>query len=146
MASLKERHHDAPPLIVHWPLLYANKEFVGQGTLLNVSPWGCQVAGTMPVARGMVLKLWISPAHRGDALYVKEARVLWARSNEFGIELREVDVQDHQWLMNFFKECGHIFGQVARTYPEDGRASYIAPRFYGPEWSCPGGSMADDLT
>ena len=99
----------------------------------------------MPVARGMVLKLWISPAHRGDSLYVKEARVLWARSNEFGIEPREVDVQDHQWLMNFFKECGHIFGQVARTYPEDGRASYIAPRFYGPEWSCPG-AVADDLT
>jgi hypothetical protein len=109
MASLMSRHHDVPPVIVQWPLLYANKEIVGEGTLLNISHWGCQVAGTMPVARGMVLKLWISPAHRGDALYVKEARVLWVRSNEFGIELREVDVKDYQWLISFFDECGHSF-------------------------------------
>jgi hypothetical protein len=45
MASLKECHHDSPPVLVQWPLLYANKEFVGQGTLLNISHWGCQVAG-----------------------------------------------------------------------------------------------------
>lgn len=108
MASFKGHHKEAP-LIVQWPLLYANKEFVGQGTLLNVSQWECQVAGTMPVATGMVLKMWISPAHRGDALYVKEARVLWVRAHEFGMELREVDAQDHQWLMKFFKESGYNF-------------------------------------
>jgi hypothetical protein len=60
----------------------------------------------MPVASGMVLKVWISPADRGDALYVKEARVLWARAQEFGLELRQVDVKDHQWLISFFRECG----------------------------------------
>ena len=65
MASFKEcRHHIR--LTVQWPLLYANKELIGQGTLLSVSHWEsqvgeCKVAGTIPVTTGMVLKLWISP-------------------------------------------------------------------------------------
>jgi hypothetical protein len=64
MASLKAHHPDAPPLILHWPLLYANKELVGQGTLLTVSEREWQVVGTMPVKMGMGLKMWISPGHR----------------------------------------------------------------------------------
>ena len=109
MASIKARHPDAPPLILQWPLLYANKELVGQGTLLNVSQREWQVAGTMPVERGMGLKMWISPPHRDDALYVREARVLWAGANEFGLELRQMDVKNHQWLISFFRECRHSF-------------------------------------
>lgn len=111
MASVKEcRHHIR--LTVQWPLLYANKELIGQGTLLSVSHWEsqvgeCKVAGTIPVATGMVLKLWISPAHREDALYVEEARVLWTRANEFGLELHEVDDEDHQWLMKFLENGGN---------------------------------------
>jgi hypothetical protein len=88
MSVLKARGTHAP-LIVQWPLLYANTELVGQGTLLHVSHWGCQIAGTMPVAAGMVLKVWISPAHREEALYVKEARVLRAQANVFELELRQ---------------------------------------------------------
>lgn len=88
------------PLVVAWPLLYANKELIGEGTLLKLSTdRSCHVAGTMPVAVGMVLKVWISPANRDEALYLQEARVVWVRGHEFGIELRQVDLDDHQWLM-----------------------------------------------
>jgi hypothetical protein len=103
--SLEKARGSHSPLIVQWPLLYANTELVGQGTVVNVSRRGCQIAGTMPVAAGMVLKVWISPAHRDEALYVKEARVLWAEANEFQLELRQVDVQDHQWLMSFLENA-----------------------------------------
>ena len=63
----------------------------------------------MPVQMGMDLKVWISPGHRDDALYVREARVLWAGANEFGLEPRHLDGKDHQWLLSFFRECGHSF-------------------------------------
>jgi hypothetical protein len=100
MDSRKERRQ--PSVVVAWPLLYANKKFIGQGTMLKVSAdRGCHVAGTMPVAAGMVLRVWISPAHRDEALYVKEARVLWARRHEFWLDLRQVDSQDHQRLIRF---------------------------------------------
>jgi hypothetical protein len=109
MASLKAHHPDAPPLILHWPLLYANKELVGQGTLLTVSEREWQVAGTMPVQMGMGLKVWMSLGHRDDALYVREARVLWAGGNEFGLELRHMDAKDHQWLISSLKNADIAF-------------------------------------
>jgi hypothetical protein len=104
MTLVKERANHAP-LVVQWPLLYANMELIGQGTLLNLSHRGCQIAGTMPVAAGMVLKVWISPAHRDGALYVKEARVVWAQANQFELELRHVDSQDHKWLMGYLENA-----------------------------------------
>ena len=109
MKSLREWRQ---PCCVHirWPALYSNERLIGQGTLVTVSHEGCQVAGTMPVAVGMVLKLWISPADRDEALFVKEARVLWVRAHEFWLEFRQVDVLDHQWLTDFL-ENGHGFGQ-----------------------------------
>ncbi len=99
------------------PLLYANKKFIGQGTMLKVSAdRGCHVAGTMPVAAGMVLRVWISPAHRDEALYVKEARVLWARGHEFGHDLRQVDNQDHQCQIRFLgtQEGAEVSGNPNR--------------------------------
>ena len=60
MGSFKERRQLAR-FPVQWPMLYANEELIGQGTLVNVSHGGCQVAGTMPVAVGMLLKVWVSP-------------------------------------------------------------------------------------
>jgi len=97
------------PLILQWPLLYANNELAGQGTLLHVSQGECQVAGTMPVAAGMLLKVWMFPVGRADALYVREARVLWSRTHEFAVELRQFDEKDHEWLVSFFRECGHAW-------------------------------------
>jgi hypothetical protein len=110
MDSLRE-WREPSRLEVQWLVLYANKKLIGQGTLRNVSHEGGQVVGTMPVAVGMVLKIWISPADRDEALYVKEARVLWVRGHEFWLEFRQVDVQDHQWLINFLKNAGRAFGQ-----------------------------------
>lgn len=91
--------------VVQWPMIYANDELIGHGTLLNVSHVGCQGVGTMPVTAGMRLKMWISPAHRENPLYVKEARVLWARAQEFGLELRDIDPPDHQWLTSFLEHA-----------------------------------------
>ena len=117
MGSLKEWRQPSS-IDVQWPMLYANQKLVGQGTMLNVSHQCCQVAGTMPVHVGMVLKVWISPAHRDEALYVKEAKVLWARAHEFGLELCQVDVKDHEWLISFLEnaECRHTF-QPAQGEP-----------------------------
>ena len=91
-------------LPVQWPMLYANDDLVGQGTVLSISPVECRVAGTMPVTLGMRLKAWISPSNRHDALYVKTARVLWARNNEFWLEVVDLDVKDREWLRSYLQE------------------------------------------
>lgn len=94
--------------IVQWPLLYGNEELVGRGTLLTISPLECLVVGTMAVATGMLLKLWISPPEREDALYVKDARVLSTRGNQFRLDLRDLDAQDREWLMSFLSRRGAL--------------------------------------
>ena len=88
---------------VKWAVIYWNEGLFGQGTVLDVSHVGCQMAGTMPVSVGMVLKLWIAPSHREDKLCVEEARVLWTKDNEFGLELRRMPASDHRWLLGFLE-------------------------------------------
>ncbi len=90
---------------VRWPVTYGNDELFGQGNVLDVSHAGCQLADTMPVAAGMVLKLWILPSHREDQLCVEEARVLWVKDYEFGIELRYLPSRDQRWLMGFLESA-----------------------------------------
>ncbi len=119
MGSLKERRHHAR-CMVQWSILYANEELIGRGTLVNVSHAGCQIVGTMPVAVGMLLKVWVSPAQREEALYIKEARVLWAKEHEFGLELRDLTTNDQQWLRGYLETAERrnsfrVNGQPAST-------------------------------
>ena len=102
MASIKERRQHAR-FVVQWPLFYANDELIGQGALLNLSQVGCQIAGTMPVHQGMILRMWVSPAHKEECLCVEEARVLWVKEHEFGLELGRLHSADHRWLKAFLE-------------------------------------------
>ena len=103
MGLLQQVGHGS--VTVQWPALYASADLVGKGTVLQVSDHECLVAGTMPVSTGILLKVWISPPNRADALYVREARVVWARKHEFGLEMTEVDADDRQWLLRFVQQC-----------------------------------------
>jgi hypothetical protein len=84
--------------VAQWPVTYWNDELFGQGTVLNVSNLGCRMAGTMTVEEGMRLKLWISPPTKEDVLCIEEARVLWVKDHEFGVEFRSMDLIDQREL------------------------------------------------
>jgi hypothetical protein len=119
MGSLKERRHYGR-FMVQWPMLYANEELIGRGTLVNVSHAGCQIVGTMPVTVGMLLKVWISPGHREEALYVEEARVLWVKEHQFGLDLRHLTPNDQRWLRAYLETAERrnsfrVNGQPAGT-------------------------------
>ena len=115
--------------MVRWPMLYGNDGLIAEGTLLDVSHAGCRVAGTMPVAVGMLLRLWVSPVQREETVYVKEARVLWTREHEFGLELRHVDPQDHQWLIGFLEhaERRHSFRRKLQPSSKTDLAALALP-------------------
>lgn len=97
------RHHVR--FAVKWPVTYWNERLWGQGTVLDVSHVCCQLAGTITVAVGMVLKLLVSPPHKEEKLCIEEARVLWVRGYEFGVELRHLPSTDHYWLIGFLERA-----------------------------------------
>jgi hypothetical protein len=53
----------------------------------------------------MLLTLSISPAHKEDRLAVEEARVLWVKGTQFGLEFRRLSPTDHRWLMRFLENA-----------------------------------------
>src|SRR5262249_60563515 len=97
-----ERHRHHARFDIRWPVLYGNDELLGQGTLLDISEMDCRVAGTMPVAAGMVLNLWGFPPPEDDELYVEEGRGLWGEGEEFWFDIGRVQFQDAQWVEGSF--------------------------------------------
>lgn len=88
---------------VKWSATYWNEGLFGQGTILDISQVGCQMAGTMPVAAGMLLKLWVAPPSGEHTLCIEESRVLWSKDHEFGLELRYMLPDDRQWLIRYLE-------------------------------------------
>jgi PilZ domain-containing protein len=110
------RHHAR--FAVSWPVTYWNENVLfGQGTVLDISHVAGRLAGTMPVAVGMVLKVRIAPPQRENPLYVHEGRVLWAKGCKFGVELRGLSSTDHRWLIGFLQnaERRNSFRQVTQA-------------------------------
>jgi hypothetical protein len=103
--NMRRELRSHPRFPVLWRVLYGNNELFGQGTVLNVSHGGCQVAAIMPVTVGMPLKLWIFNAHREDPLYVGEAQVRWTEGQQFGLQLHRLPSIDHRWLISFLEDA-----------------------------------------
>lgn len=86
---------------VRWHVIYGTDEFIGNGTLLDLSALGCRLAGTMPVETGMRLSLRLYPQHKDGDIRIEEAHVTWVNGNEFGLELKKLPTVDHHWLLRF---------------------------------------------
>ena len=55
-----------PCFNVQWPSLYRGQDFVGEGTMVDLSLEGGRFAGTMPVAVGMQLGLFIDSPWKSE--------------------------------------------------------------------------------
>ena len=91
------RNH--PRFPIQWSTVYVGDDFIGQGTILDLSLMGCRMAGNMLPEPGLRLSLCVYPAHRNTEIYVEEARVKWITGEQFGIEFVKVRTKDLQWLI-----------------------------------------------
>jgi PilZ domain len=90
-----------PCFDVQWPILYRGQDFVGEGTMVDFSLEGGRFAGTMPVAVGMQLGLFIDSPLKSEDLIIEEAVVIWVRKHEFGARFTRVKTDDLQWLRSY---------------------------------------------
>lgn len=96
------RRHSRFP--VSWPLLYGNKTFVAEGTVLDLTALGWRVAGSIRVVPGMELSLQVSVPERSTPLCVRRATVLWVHDHEFAIEAHEMTTTDQAWVTEFLRQ------------------------------------------
>ena len=88
---------------IRWPMLYGNEEFVANGTMLDVTVTEWRMAGPVPVRQGMYMNVWVLPQNRPEGLVLEGAPVLWVKGLEFGLDIRNLDPADRQWLMPFLR-------------------------------------------
>ena len=93
-----------PRFNVQWSILYRGEDFVSEGTIVDLSLDGGRFAGTMPVAVGMHLALFIDSPQKNEDLMIEDATVMWVREHEFGARFTKMRTDDEQWLRGYFNE------------------------------------------
>lgn len=93
------RKHSRFP--VRWPVLYSGEDFVGEGTVLDITQTGWRLAGAMPVAPGMRLTLHLWPQGKRGPIRIQQATVLWVNGCEFALDVPELAAEDGAWLARF---------------------------------------------
>jgi hypothetical protein len=90
-----------PRFNVCWSIIYRGEDFIGQGTMIDISIQGGRFAGTMPVEPGMRLGIYVDPPHKTEQLFLDEAVVTWVSGNQFGTRFTKIRPQDLQWLAGY---------------------------------------------
>lgn len=88
---VEKRYH--PRVRVQWPTIFFTSQCCGHGTVVDVSPLAWRIQGSMPVHVGMQLAVMVWPQGFNN-LAIEEATVLWARDQEFALEIYQVRAED----------------------------------------------------
>jgi PilZ domain len=116
-----------PCFNVQWPILYRGQDFVGEGTMVDLSLEGGRFAGTMPVAVGMQLGLFIDSPLKSEDLIIEEAVVIWVREQEFGARFARIKTDDHQWLRRYIDDLAEQQNRVSDVSDRSTHACEVPP-------------------
>ena len=104
METLEQvRNH--PRFNVRWAIVYRGRDFVAQGTMLDISLQGGRFAGTIPVEVGMRLALYVDFPQKTEQLIIEEAVVTWVNEHEFGAQFAKMETPAVQWLMGYLESA-----------------------------------------
>ena len=85
------------PVVV--PVEYQGKEFIGTGTVLNVSPYGVLIRGDSPAIVGTNVFMCLFPPDDKEPLSVARAAVRWQLGCELGVEIISIAPVAHARLI-----------------------------------------------
>lgn len=80
-------------------------EFVGEGTVWNVSPTGWRFSGDLPLRVGEVCSLTVT-LPTCQTVYIAAAAVRWVRRQEYGVETLVMDEESREHLQEYL--CGFV--------------------------------------
>lgn len=91
-----QRHDDRCPVRI--PMVYWGEEFLGQGTVVDLSPRGLFVVGNDPVESGTEIRGLLFLPSDTEPLYIYRALVRWTRGIEFGVEILTIAASERARL------------------------------------------------
>jgi hypothetical protein len=69
-------------------VIFASEEFVGEGTILDLSVSGCAVHSDIAPLSGDYVQLHVVMPDEKGPIEVARAKVVWAKQQRFGVEFR----------------------------------------------------------
>ena len=85
-------------IAVEFPASLSALTFRGTGIVLDISLTGCRIQSQMAIKKDDLLGLLIEVPGCDKPLYVNQAGVRWTSNEEFGLEFRQMELNDRQWL------------------------------------------------
>ncbi len=76
---------------------------IGDGIVVDLSNSGLGIRGNQPVPVGMELALFLYLPDGEDPLFVLEARVVWTRGCQFGVEFMKLSIREGNRLHLFLR-------------------------------------------
>lgn len=101
MDNVKPYHRGLYRLPVDYPAMYCIVSEVGEGTITNLSAFGCTIETSepLPVERSVALRLLLPD--RQESLPIEIGRVRWVKGNRAGIEFTQMDRTSNLRLHSF---------------------------------------------
>lgn len=93
--SDKHNRRKATRLPVEIPVDYLGKEFLGKGTVINVSPYGVLIRGDYLPIIGTNVSMRLFPPDDKEPLHVERAVVRWQCGSELGVEIISMTPDAH---------------------------------------------------
>jgi hypothetical protein len=83
--------------------MFSGMPSVGEGLVLNLSPYGCTVDGMRSVLNGSYMKLRLLLPDSTPSLRIELAAVRWVIGSCFGVEFLRLPVEDRKRLHRFLE-------------------------------------------
>lgn len=100
-----------------FPVIFAGENYVGEGTVVNVSVPGCEIASRKSVEPGSYIQMKVLVPDAASPLSIGLARVRWCHRNRFGVEFIRMQGRDQVRLGQLIKR------ELAFNYPTRRRSS-----------------------
>jgi len=102
----------ATRLPVDIPVEYLGKEFLGNGTVINVSPHGLLIRGDYLPIIGTNLWLRMFSPDDKEFLYVERGVIRWQRGSELGVEIMTMTPEAYVRLIGLMTSALTHYGCV----------------------------------
>ena len=78
--------------------------FIGDGSAVDLSEGGLGIRGNCPVRVGMELTLFLYLLDEDEPLFISEAMVAWTTGSLFGVEVKEISLNDADRMLSFLHD------------------------------------------